>query len=332
MQRIKYIDIAKGFLIILLVFAHFRSVTIRMSQDSPYFEFVYCWNNVFTAFYMPAFFIISGYCSNFNKTAKSFFISQVKSLIIPLISLWFISTILDAVLQGQNIIEEIKDVFVNGMGLWFLQALFLGKLIVYWIVKVQKKTATLISCYTLLITFTLMVIGVMLDNYYKDSINLFYYRHAFIASFWICIGTYLKNNPIVYEKSLQCSFYIYPVVAVLTFFIHTSFTAVISITFKTLFFFIVYSYLGTMFLFFLCKRIKNNRILEYWGKNTLVVYGLHFPPYLYVANCLYDILIPVTFSTFILYITILFVVEYMICGIIMKLFEMRPFSYLIGKW
>lgn len=293
-ERIKYIDIAKGILIILLVFAHFRSVVHRMPYDSPYFEYVYGWNYIFTSFYMPAFFIISGYCSNFNKSAKAFFISQFKSLIIPLISLWFISTILSALFQGKNIIEELGGVFANGMGLWFLQALFLGKLIIFFIESISKKMSPPRKSHlVLLLTFCLMVIGIILDKYNKTAINIFYYRHAFIASFWIYVGTYLKNNPLVYEKSMRYSLFVYPFVAVLTLYVHTSFTASISVSVKRLPLFLLYSYAGTMFLLSLCKLIKENKYLEYWGKNSLVVYGLHFPPYLYAANSLF-----VTYSSF----------------------------------
>lgn len=284
---------------------------------------------------MPAFFIISGYCSNFKKSAKAFFISQFKSLIIPLVSLWFISTILSALFQGKNIIEELGGVFANGMGLWFLQALFLGKLIVFFIEIISKKMPPPRKSHlVLLLTFCLMVIGFILDKYNKTAINIFYYRHAFIASFWISVGTYLKKNPVIYEKSMRFCLFIYPVLAVLSLFlfIHPSFTAKICITIKTLPFFLLYSYVGTMFLFSLCKYIKKNETIEYWGRNSLVVYGMHFPLYLYTAKILYVIIIPINIGAFLLYITILFLIEYLYCWIMVKLFERYPFSVFLGKW
>ncbi len=333
-QRIKYIDISKGILIILLVFAHFRSVVNRMPYDSSYFEYVYSWNYIFTSFYMPAFFIISGFCSNFNKSVIVFFSSQIKSLIVPLISLWFISTILNALLQCQDVLEQLKDVFVNGMGLWFLQALFIGKIIVF-ISEMFRVRFSTFSSFTLLITFCLMVFGVMLDNYDKTSINIFYYRHALISSFWISVGAYLKKNDVLYVKSIRYSLIIYPVLAIISLFtiIHPSFTAKISITTKTLPLFLLYSYVGTMFLLSLCNLLQENRILEYWGKHSLVVYGLHFPPYLYFANRLYVILsAPITLNTFIVYISILFFVEYLFCWVMIKLFEKQPGPILLGRW
>ena len=77
----------KGALIILLVFAHFRSALNRTDFKNDYFEYVYGWNSIFTCFYMPAFFLISGYCSNFRKDPKTFLKSLLKSLVLPLFAL-----------------------------------------------------------------------------------------------------------------------------------------------------------------------------------------------------------------------------------------------------
>ena len=40
-HRISYLDVAKGALIILLVFAHFRSALNRTDFKNDYFEYVY---------------------------------------------------------------------------------------------------------------------------------------------------------------------------------------------------------------------------------------------------------------------------------------------------
>lgn len=81
--RIHYLDIAKGILIILLVFAHFKSAMAKMPFENEYFIFVHGWTNVFICFYMPAFFLISGYCSNFDKGFSKFITSVAKTLFLP---------------------------------------------------------------------------------------------------------------------------------------------------------------------------------------------------------------------------------------------------------
>lgn len=55
-NRIDYIDICKGILILLLVWHHYMSATKRLQIDSPFFFLVKDWQFVFTAFFMPAFF------------------------------------------------------------------------------------------------------------------------------------------------------------------------------------------------------------------------------------------------------------------------------------
>lgn len=210
-ERIRYFDIAKGILIILLVFAHFRSAVIRMPYESPYFEYVYGWNNIFTCFYMPAFFVISGYCSNFKKTAKFFISSLLKSLLLPIITLSLLVVIGTSLIYHQDLLLNLKQCVFHGGEFWFLWALFWGKAIVY--IVENNKFISWGEQKSVIITFLLLVIGVAL-NQYKVGGNLFYYKHALIASFWIAVGAFLHTHPLLYEKSLKWSFYAYPVVAV----------------------------------------------------------------------------------------------------------------------
>ncbi len=130
-KRISYFDIAKGVLILLLVFAHFRSAVIRIPYDSPYFEMVYGWNHIFTCFYMPAFFIISGFCSNFNKPFKEFLMSLIKKLLIPLVAFTVLTQATSAFINKQNFFE----LLFSGAVLWFLWAMLISKLIFYGIKK-----------------------------------------------------------------------------------------------------------------------------------------------------------------------------------------------------
>lgn len=136
-ERIRYFDIAKGILIILVVFAHFRSAVARLPYDSPYFDFVYGWNNIFTCFYMPAFFLISGYCSNFKKQSSVFFRSLLKSLLLPIITLSLLTTIVTSLIYHENILNSIVKSISWGFGLWFLWAILWGKIFVYIIERIK---------------------------------------------------------------------------------------------------------------------------------------------------------------------------------------------------
>ncbi len=328
-ERIRYFDVAKGILIILLVFAHFKSAVIRIPYESPYFEYVYGWNNIFTCFYMPAFFVISGYCSNFKKTAKFFISSLLKSLLLPIITLSLLVVIGTSLIYHQDLLLNLKQCVFHGGEFWFLWALFLGKAIVY--IVENNKFISWGGQKSVIITFLLLVIGVAL-NQYKVGGNLFYYKHALIASFWIAVGAFLHTHPLLYEKSLKWSFYAYPVVAVASFFKTSDIVAGIYISMLTIPVHLFYSFFGTAFLLAICKKIGSCNWLEFWGKNSLIVYALHFVPLLFFANYLWELFHPETVWIFICYFMALYAIEYSICWLLMKLFQIKPFSWLAGKF
>ena len=131
-HRISYLDVAKGALIILLVFAHFRSALNRTDFKNDYFEYVYGWNSIFTCFYMPAFFLISGYCSNFRKDPKTFLKSLLKSLVLPLFALSLVNDTMYALMvTHQDISTTLLKTIKSGGTLWFIQALVIAKVICY---------------------------------------------------------------------------------------------------------------------------------------------------------------------------------------------------------
>lgn len=326
-ERIRYFDIAKGILIILLVFAHFRSAVARMPYESPYFEYVYGWNNIFTCFYMPAFFIVSGYCSNFNKKAGVFFSSLLKSLFLPIITLTLLADIASSMIYHENIFSKIASSISWNFGPWFLWALLWGKIIVYLVERIKLNGGG----YKLGIMFLILVVGVALW-YYKIGTEVLFYKHALVASFWVYVGVFLRTNPDLYEKSLKISLVVYPFVAVATFFKQYAFVAGIGLSLPSIPIHLVYSFFGTMFLLAVCKKIGQCDWVEYWGKNSLIVYGLHHVPLLYFTGLLWNTIIPETPIAFIGYFIALYTIEYTICWLMMKLFQYKLFAWLIGKF
>ncbi|MCR5151651.1 MAG: hypothetical protein K6A98_00675 [Prevotella sp.] len=207
-----------------------------------------------------------------------------------------------------------------------MQALFLGKMIVFFLTKAKVGEVKKVF-----VTFGLLVLAILIHKYI-GNINLFYYRHAMIASFWIAIGTYLKCNERFYAKSLNWCLKLYPIVAIMALFYAPTFTANIGVNIVTIPLHLIYAFTGTMFLLAVCKKIEANGFLQYWGRNSLVVYGLHFPPLLSLTACFWDLIQPTNIFSFICFLLLLYATEYFICWIIMKIFERKPFSVLIGKF
>lgn len=83
-KRLSYIDVAKGLLILLVVYDHLPDMYMyKLNLSNEYIEYLDKTQWVYKLFFMLAFFCITGMCSNFNKDFKTFFISNYKSLIIP---------------------------------------------------------------------------------------------------------------------------------------------------------------------------------------------------------------------------------------------------------
>lgn len=84
-ERVHYLDVAKGILILLLLMSHFSIALkwIGVDAANPYFIPWYYPQPLFIVFFMQCFFIISGYCSNFDVDTATFFRKLLRQLIIP---------------------------------------------------------------------------------------------------------------------------------------------------------------------------------------------------------------------------------------------------------
>lgn len=64
-ERIHYIDIAKGILIICVVITHTPAFAKTYGVDG--FQWLESLRPLFNSYFMPAFFCITGFCTNFGK-------------------------------------------------------------------------------------------------------------------------------------------------------------------------------------------------------------------------------------------------------------------------
>ena len=69
-QRITYIDVAKGILILFVVYGHIYGHAKYLNFASVDWIRQSC--NFFIPFYMPCFFVITGFCSSFKKPFLKF--------------------------------------------------------------------------------------------------------------------------------------------------------------------------------------------------------------------------------------------------------------------
>lgn len=91
---------------------------------------------------MPAFFVITGFCTNFNKQFKDFTINNLRTLMIPALSLSMISGLIET--QNIQCLRSIMDLkfWLNGFSFWFFPALFISKEL-YWFINKLDRNYTL---------------------------------------------------------------------------------------------------------------------------------------------------------------------------------------------
>ena len=127
-ERIEWIDLAKGFSIILVVYGHSGLSTVPFLGD---------W---FSAFRMPFFFIVSGLLFSISKYPT--FISFLKRRWLTLVRPYFIFSLTLMlgiwILHPDSIAFIIKDIVIKGWGgyaLWFIPVLFSTEIVYFFICK-----------------------------------------------------------------------------------------------------------------------------------------------------------------------------------------------------
>lgn len=205
--RLHWVDIAKGILILLVVLAHFDVMSITAGVDHAGTKYIRVLNFLFTSYYMAAFFVLTGYTSNFEKKFTSFLVSSFKSLIIPAFCFSVLTKILLALLfKDSSHIKSIFefDFFIYGFkSYWFLIALFWSR-ICYWLLN--RYFSSDIAKGSIL--FGLMLIGLYFSSKYKDTPdspftnNPLFYLHFMRMAFYLWIGQMYKK----YESSIKLEY------------------------------------------------------------------------------------------------------------------------------
>lgn len=173
MERIKYIDIAKGIGILLVIIGH--------SFPESYIQRIcYC-------FHMPLFFFISGLCYNHLKyDFKKLLRVRTRQLLIPLVLFSVILYVLRfSVLQTTYFNSDL--IFPDAT--WFLFVLFLSEMIGYFIIDESPLIAILIG----LTGVALFHIGIHLPNC-LGSVPM--------ATMYYYLGYKAKKHNLIYNKTI----------------------------------------------------------------------------------------------------------------------------------
>ena len=199
-ERIHWIDVFKGILIIMVVIHH---TPFNVSGAFPLWGYE-CWNSLIVACFMPAFFVVTGYCTNFNICFGQFLWKNIKTILIPCFCLYYFNHWLQDIKnlcfdEGSWVTWShffspgIRTFFKEGGYYWFLSSLFLSKIIFYLISRYIRG-----MWYQVFSTLFLVIIGIVCAEQGLGK-NFFYWQHAFALTIFLPVGIFLK----VYHQTIE---------------------------------------------------------------------------------------------------------------------------------
>ena len=351
-ERIHWIDVTKGILIILMVLGHIQVVSGDHGIDNS--DLIRCifFSGLWGCFFMQAFFVLTGYTTNFEKDFKSYFISNVKTLVVPWFSFSIITRVLGHLLFSQPFYDVIGGVryFFLIEDYWFIHALFFGK-IAYFFIRKWIMRDVIRLCLLLVMT----IAGFYSISYFYSigvekpyhAYNFLHFKDFLCMTIFLWVGDYLKRKNLL-EKLLKGKYY----ASILSLFLlgnafkmfskiygfelpaltpvilshGGNITSIIQIPA-----FLFYTITGSLSCFGIARLINNSIILEYFGKNSLVVYCIHFLFLDIYIKLISVFLLPSGFFNALIFTLIVLLMTLISCIPVIKLLQYKPFSFIIGK-
>ena len=330
-QRIHWVDVTKGVLIVLLIFFHFPPAITRLEYDISPFWFVNCWQAIYSCFFMQAFFFLSGYCSSFPSDGKVFFYKLFKQLFLPFVCFEILYCVWSALTKYGMSLEVLYGIWrnSNGTSFWFLNALMFSKVIIWLVLQISPSRVMLFA-----VSLLLLVAGIIFECYDIGS-NFLFLRPSMLAVFFVTLGYILKDNNRIFNRLIVWGSAGFPYLLLFLVFFKLPIpevTAAIKVDLLSMPLFLLLSISGTFACIYYCMRIKEFRLLEYFGRNTLIVYCIHFIVLVSLADLLYRIIIPVGLFRSIVYVVVLFIFVFVVFSAIIQLFKIKPFKWLLGHF
>lgn len=333
--RLNYIDIAKGILILLVIIDHIPDVYLLHDASNANMLLLNEWQWVYKCFYMPAFFIITGYCSNFNKDFNPFLISNIKTILIPSMVIGAIVYCFNCNFNADNVADTIIHILITcvrfGGFYWFLGALFLSKLF-YWFLNKKLKNDILIACILIILTG-----GGLLLNKLNGRYDVWYLRYALVLNIFIFIGDISKRIDLFNNKwvLIGCSSAFVVTIFAIGLFLPSYdvpiVTMKITVSLIELPLVLFLSITGTMTVVLISQLIAHCSVLEFFGKHSIEFYLLQIPTIVYSEKAFNHFIQPNTLVLSIMYLLIDLVVVSCILTLLSYLLNTKWLKWSLGK-
>ncbi len=260
-QRIEFLDLAKGFCILIVVFLH---ADISSSLLTP--------------LYLPLFFILSGFFFKDYDSFLNFLVKKVNQLIIPLLFFFAIGIFVRVCTNPHiSIIYLLKQPFVEptltNEPIWFLICLFWVNLFYYFMHRKDNNIGLMVIC------IGLGIVGYLLD-YYSIYLPLFL-GPAFSSTPFFFVGVMLSKTPLLYKNHHEKVIFVTAVIVLIAVITYCITVDIPLIVFKDNRYvgnypeIIIVSVLMVICFLILCKAVKWLPIISYFGRYSIIVLGVH---------------------------------------------------------
>ncbi len=269
-NRIEWIDMAKGYGILLVMLGHFNIGTLNVPIYS---------------FHMPLFFFLAGLTFSLKSSAKEFFLAKLKKMIIPYFCLCIPIIITNVLLYNVFSLQAIFDettLFVlqqRYTPLWFLTSLIVLHFMYYAIIRYCNKLTGWI------ITILLALSGLLLWRYHIDPLVWNIDASMVVAPFFYTgytmksqIVTFIQKSYAKYGRFI-CFFiilcgFITIILSFLNYEISKNLTIISSSTFREEWLSYPTAFLGSLCIILLSSSHKWRPII-YLGRNSLIFFAWH---------------------------------------------------------
>lgn len=270
--RLTHVDVAKGIGILLTLLGHCLAYSGLVR--TRVFAVIY-------SFHMPFFFFLSGYMFK-RKAPATFFSDKIKSLLIPAIIYQSINLLMYVLF----FVSELGDyyTFFSFGGFWFILTLLYVSVLYYAVDLVTEKinnmrtkqVARILSAVILL--FVGLIYATRISDQHNQPIAT-----SFVGYFYYVLGQYTK----IWEQKKQKRDIPKPIYGTIGIILLAVLAMTIRLNNRTVdmntsrygiqWVFVVHSLLGITGTYLISKMIIKNRILEFFGRNSLIVLLIHIP-------------------------------------------------------
>lgn len=281
-KRIEYIDLAKGFCILLVVFSHV----------SHFFIDDYYGKEAISSFRMPLYFFLSGLFFKSYNNFLDFFIRKTNKLLIPFLFFYAVTSVIlpnicyylgsdlyDRECTGIDTLWSfIHPERMANRPIWFLWCLFLMNIIFYKIYEIANRSHKYNNAILILVTIFIGISGYYL--YYLGIDLPGYLDSAMTALPFFMFGYFFRaRTNILYPNKYDKYNLLFAFLCLLFILFLGKSVIFESNNFGDVSLLRMYStgLIGTLFILFFSKYIKQLPIISYCGRYSIIILVFHYP-------------------------------------------------------